>query len=293
MQHDTFPVLLFRLTGSLDTLFAINLFKVLEITNPHQNVSPGMVTNPACLGLAESRGQVLPIVDISRAVFGNEEPTKLWLRCEFARRQVLIAIHEVLQLEEAAWTSLEAAANLPGYSHSTHLTGVLKLKDGQLASLLDIDQVVETVLGRLDNPAVETPITLAGKQVVFADDSKLARTQVRQLLERLGANTRECVDGEEAGDVLIKIKNECAQAGVPVASVMPLLVTDIEMPRKNGFMLTEQLRQDPAFAGVKVVMYSSLAASETQRHGKASGADEVVAKFSDGALIDAILKLMC
>lgn len=293
MQHDRFPVLLFRLSGSPETLFAINLFKVLEITTPHNNVSPGMVSNPACLGLAESRGQVLPIVDVSRAVFGAAGECNIWLRCEFTRRQILIGISEVLHLEEALWTSLEAAAKLPGYSASSHLTGVLRLEDGQMASVLDIDCVVDDVLGRLENPQVEAPASLAGKQVLFADDSRLAREQVRQLLERLGAKTCECVDGQNAGEQLMRIKNECAEAGVPVASVMPLVVTDIEMPKKNGFMVAEQIRNDPAFAGVKVVMYSSLSASETSRHGKASGADEVVGKFSNAALAEAIIKLMC
>ncbi len=292
-QHDRFPVLLFRLSGALDTLFAINLFKVLEITSPHHNVSPGMVNNPACLGLAESRGQVLPIVDLSRAIFGNTEECKIWLRCEFSRRQVLIAISEVLHLEEASWTSLEAAANLPWYAGSHHLTGVLRLEDGQLASVLDVDRIVDDVLGREANPEIEAPAALAGKQVVFADDSRLAREQVRALLQKLGAQTCECVDGEDAGQALTRIKNECALAGVPVASVMPLVVTDIEMPKKNGFMVAQQVRADPAFVGVKVVMYSSLSAGETQRHGKESGADEIVGKFSNAALAEAIIKLMC
>ncbi len=292
-KNQRFSVLLFRLSGAPDTLFAINLFKVLEITHPDNNVSPGMVNHPACLGFAESRGQVLPIVDISRAVFGNSAECKIWLRCEFSRRQVLVAISEVLHLEEAQWTALEAASGLHWYACSIHLTGVLKLENGQMASVLDIDRVIDEVLGHCDNPEIEAAPSLSGKQVVFADDSRLAREQVKVLLQKLGADTRECVDGEDAGNELVRIKNECAEAGVSVASVMPLVVTDIEMPKKNGFMVAQQIRSDPAFAGVKVVMYSSLLASETQRHGKESGADEIVGKFSNAALAEAIIKLMC
>lgn len=292
-DNERFSVLLFRLAGAPDTLFAINLFKVLEITNPHHNVMPGMVNHSACIGLAESRGQVLPIVDVSQAVFGRSEECKIWLRCEFSRRQVLIAISEVLHLEEALWTALEASSSLPWYAGSHHLTGVLKLEDGQLASVLDIDRVIDDVLGARENPDIEAPAGLAGKQVVFADDSRLAREQVKMLLQKLGAKTRECVDGEDAGNELTRVKNECAEAGVPVASVMPLVVTDIEMPKKNGFMVAQLIRSDPAFVGVKVVMYSSLSASETERHGKGCGADEIVGKFSNAALAEAIIKLMC
>jgi two-component system chemotaxis response regulator CheV len=292
-DNERFSVLLFRLAGAPDTLFAINLFKVLEITNPHHNVMPGMVNHPACLGLAESRGQVLPIVDVSQAVFGQSEESKIWLRCEFSRRQILIAISEVLHLEEALWTALEASSNLPWYAGSNYLTGVLKLEDGKIASVLDMDRVIDDVLGGRGNPDIEAPPSLAGKQVVFADDSRLAREQVKILLQKLGAKTCECIDGEDAGNELARIKNECAEAGVPIASVMPLVVTDIEMPKKNGYMVAQQIRSDPAFSGVKVVMYSSLSATETQRHGKECGADEIVGKFSNAALAEAIIKLMC
>jgi len=292
-DNERFSVLLFRLAGAPDTLFAINLFKVLEITNPHHNVMPGMVNHPACLGLAESRGQVLPIVDVSQAVFGQSEESKIWLRCEFSRRQILIAISEVLHLEEALWTALEASSNLPWYAGSNYLTGVLKLEDGKIASVLDMDRVIDDVLGGRENPDIEAPPSLAGKQVVFADDSRIAREQVKILLQKLGAKTCECIDGEDAGNELARIKNECAEAGVPIASVMPLVVTDIEMPKKNGYMVAQQIRSDPAFSGVKVVMYSSLSATETQRHGKECGADEIVGKFSNAALAEAIIKLMC
>lgn len=292
-DNERFSVLLFRLACAPDTLFAINLFKVLEITNPHHNVMPGMVNHPACLGLAESRGQVLPIVDVSQAVFGQSEESKIWLRCEFSRRQILIAISEVLHLEEALWTALEASSNLPWYAGSNYLTGVLKLEDGKIASVLDMDRVIDDVLGGRENPDIEAPPSLAGKQVVFADDSRLAREQVKILLQKLGAKTCECIDGEDAGNELARIKNECAEAGVPIASVMPLVVTDIEMPKKNGYMVAQQIRSDPAFSGVKVVMYSSLSATETQRHGKECGADEIVGKFSNAALAEAIIKLMC
>jgi two-component system chemotaxis response regulator CheV len=252
-----------------------------------------MVNHPACLGLAESRGQVLPIVDVSQAVFGQSEESKIWLRCEFSRRQILIAISEVLHLEEALWTALEASSNLPWYAGSNYLTGVLKLEDGKIASVLDMDRVIDDVLGGRENPDIEAPPSLAGKQVVFADDSRLAREQVKILLQKLGAKTCECIDGEDAGNELARIKNECAEAGVPIASVMPLVVTDIEMPKKNGYMVAQQIRSDPAFSGVKVVMYSSLSATETQRHGKECGADEIVGKFSNAALAEAIIKLMC
>jgi two-component system chemotaxis response regulator CheV len=292
-DNERFSVLLFRLAGAPDTLFAINLFKVLEITNPHHNVMPGMVNHTACIGLSETRGQVLPIVDISQAVFGRSDECKIWLRCEFSRRQVLIAISEVLHMEEALWTELEASSNLPWYAGSEYLTGVLKLQAGQIVSVLDMDRVIDDVLGDRENPEIELSASLAGKQVVFADDSRLAREQVKVLLQKLGAKIRECIDGEDAGNELARVKNECAEAGVPVASVMPLVVTDIEMPKKNGYMVVQQIRSDPAFSGVKVVMYSSLSATETSRHGKECGADEVVGKFSNAALAEAILKLMC
>jgi two-component system chemotaxis response regulator CheV len=295
MNGDHIQALLFKLAGAPDTLFAINLFKVLEIVNAQKSVSPALVRHPACSGVAHMRDNVVPIIDLSRAVFGEPARSKLWLWCEFARRQVAFEIAEVLQLVEIPWASMKPAQEIAGYGKSTSVTGVLQLEDGRLATLLDVDQIVVEVLGpgEQNHPVIddaqEVPI-LSGKRVLFADDSRMARVQLRALLEHMGAEVIECVDGEDAEHKLDELK--LASGAKPLADSMPLVVTDIEMPRMDGYSLARHIRADRGLDGVKVVMYSSLAADQSQRLGKDCGADEFISKFSDQALSDAISRLV-
>jgi two-component system chemotaxis response regulator CheV len=295
MNGDQIQALLFKLAGAPDTLFAINLFKVLEIVNAQKSVSPALVRHPACAGIAHMRDNVVPIIDLSHAVFGEPGRSKLWLWCEFARRQVAFEIAEVLQLVEIPWASMQPAHEIAGYGKSTSVTGVLQLDDGRLATLLDVDQIVVEVLGPGEqkievNLHPDEPPILTGKRVLFADDSRLARGQLRALLERLGAEVIECIDGEDAEHKLGALK--LASGDTPLSESMPLVVTDIEMPRKDGYSLARAIRADRGYDGVRVVMYSSLAADQSQRLGKDCGADEFIPKFSDQALSDAISRLV-
>lgn len=289
MSNENIQALLFRLAGAPDTLFAINLFKVLEIVNAHQSVSPALVKHPACKGVAKMREHIVPIIDLSLAVFGVPSNSKLWLWCEFARRHVAFEISDVLQLVEVPWASMEPSRAIAGYGELPTLTGVLRLEDGTLASMLDIDEIANEVLGPMPGGAESCGPVLAGKTVLFADDSRLAREQVRALLTRLGAEVIECTDGEDAVQKLSKLKTDGAHA---VAENVPLVVTDIEMPRRDGYSLVREIKADPRLGGIKIVMYSSLSADQSQRAGKECGADEVIAKFSDQALGDAIARLV-
>jgi two-component system chemotaxis response regulator CheV len=287
---DSIEVLLFKLAGAPDTLCAINLYKVLEIVNGHSAVSPPLIRHPACVALADLREHAVPVIDLSQAVFGTPGRSGLWLWCEFARRQVAFEVAEVLQLAQVPLTALEPADRIAGFSQSMTVTGVLQLDDGRLATLLDVDAIMLDIMGPVDRETRRFDRVLTGKRVLFADDSRLAREQVRGLLEALGADVIECVDGEDATRKLTAIKQACGSG--QVSATMPIVVTDVEMPRKDGYSLVRSIRADPALAGVRIVMYSSLAAELSQQKGRDCGADEFIAKFSDSALADAITRLV-
>ena len=73
-----------------------------------------------------------------------------------------------------------------------------------------------------------------------------------------------------------------------------LLVSDIEMPRMDGFALTEKVRADHRFAGLPVVLVTSLARREDRERGIACGADAYITKsdFSQNHLLETIERLL-
>ena len=78
------------------------------------------------------------------------------------------------------------------------------------------------------------------------------------------------------------------------ATKIDLLVSDIEMPRMDGFGLTGKVRADQRFAGLPVVLVTSLASREDREHGIACGADAYITKsdFSQNHLLETIERLL-
>ena len=64
------------------------------------------------------------------------------------------------------------------------------------------------------------------------------------------------------------------------------------MPEMDGFTLTRNIKQDPRFSGVPVIIHSSLTGKTNEEHVKKVGADAYVAKFNAMELAIAIQKVL-
>jgi two-component system chemotaxis response regulator CheV len=68
-------------------------------------------------------------------------------------------------------------------------------------------------------------------------------------------------------------------SGKRLNETLHLVLTDVEMPEMDGYMLTKLIKSDPRFAGIPVLMHSSLSGSSNQKLGQSVGVDEYVSKF--------------
>jgi two-component system chemotaxis response regulator CheV len=78
--------------------------------------------------------------------------------------------------------------------------------------------------------------------------------------------------------------------GRPANSMISLVLTDIEMPEMDGYILTKKIKSDPRFAGIPVIMHSSLSGMSNQQLGKSVGVDEYVAKFEPQRLSETLAR---
>jgi chemotaxis protein histidine kinase CheA len=117
--------------------------------------------------------------------------------------------------------------------------------------------------------------------ILVADDSITTRSLLRNTLETSGFRVRIATDGDEA-------------LRLAFAETFDLIVSDVRMPRLDGFSLTARLRADPRTARVPVVLFSSLDSDEDRRRGSASGANAYLTKgaFDRGQLLDVIGSLI-
>jgi two-component system, chemotaxis family, sensor kinase CheA len=121
----------------------------------------------------------------------------------------------------------------------------------------------------------------AAHGILVVDDSITSRSLERSILEAHGYRVRVAVDGVEALELLRAEKAD-------------LIITDIQMPRLDGFGLVEALKADERLKGIPVIIVSSLERAEDQERGLRLGADAYVVKrkFDQTELLNAIHQMI-
>lgn len=128
--------------------------------------------------------------------------------------------------------------------------------------------------------------------VYFADDSSVARKQISQTLDAMGLRHVGAVNGRQAWEELSRVAARAEANGRKVADFVSLVLTDVEMPEMDGFMLTRQIKADRRFAGIPVIMHSSLSGSSNHQLGLSVGVDEYVSKFEPQRLSQVLTRLL-
>jgi chemosensory pili system protein ChpA (sensor histidine kinase/response regulator) len=101
--------------------------------------------------------------------------------------------------------------------------------------------------------------------VVVADDSISVRKFVGRMLEKAGFRVKLASDGLEASEIVVQ-------------SGCHLLVTDLEMPRMNGYELMANLRQNPMTQRIPVLVVTSRAGAKHRDRAIKEGASAFLTK---------------
>jgi len=117
--------------------------------------------------------------------------------------------------------------------------------------------------------------------ILVVDDSLNTREIEKSILEAYGYQIMTAEDGEEAWDLTR-------------STLYDLVVTDVEMPRLDGFSLTERLRGDPRYRSVPIIIVTSREKDEDKKRGITVGADAYIVKgaFDQSKLLDTVRTLI-
>jgi two-component system chemotaxis response regulator CheV len=77
-----------------------------------------------------------------------------------------------------------------------------------------------------------------------------------------------------------------------VSDFIQIVLTDVEMPEMDGYVLTKNIKSDPRFAGIPVLMHSSLSSEANRQLGISVGVDEYVPKFEPHRLAEVLGRLI-
>ena len=294
-------LLLFRLghDAVLDRaeLFGINVFKVREII-PMPVITAVAGSPPHMMGMVDLRGQILPVIDLP-GVTGCTPKTGLniLLITEYARTTQAFAVESVEDIVRLDWKQVLSAE---GNSTSGMVTSIARLSGengDQLVQVLDVETILQQVMPtnelEVDPERIGPKVPLKpGTVILAADDSLVARTMIEEGLTAMGLPYIMCKTGKEAWDQLQAISAKAETDGHTVNDKIALVLTDLEMPEMDGFTLTRNIKQDPRFSTIPVVIHSSLTGSANEAHVKKVGADAYVAKFVAEDLANALRKAL-
>ncbi|MCK4708334.1 MAG: response regulator, partial [Gammaproteobacteria bacterium] len=124
--------------------------------------------------------------------------------------------------------------------------------------------------------------------VLVVDDSSVARNQIKRLLDKVGIECTLANDGQEGLDIL----KEWAKEDMPVEERINLVLSDIEMPRMDGYTLTTAIRNDPKLEKLYVLLHTSLSGVFNKSMVKKVGANNFVPKFNPDELAKTILSIL-
>jgi two-component system chemotaxis sensor kinase CheA len=176
--------------------------------------------------------------------------------------QVACLVDEVIRVQEIVVRSLGGQLR-----RVKRISGAAILGDGTLALVLDPPELIQESL-RYGGPPTQSAYTdKAAPRILVVEDSVTSRAFLQMLLERDGYQVQTAVDGMQAFAMLKEHEFD-------------MVVSDVDMPRMNGFVLTEKIRADNRLMTLSVVLVTSLDSADDQRHGIAVGADAYVVKSS-------------
>ncbi|HEY5803457.1 MAG TPA: chemotaxis protein [Lysobacter sp.] len=277
--HNRLALLLFRL-GSRQ-LFGVNVFKVQEVL-PRPPLFTLPQLPPAFSGAADVRGRTVPVLDLARVIGHSDdaagEPRYLVVT-EFNRSVQGFLVAGVDRIVNIAVEQIQPPPELGGDSH--YLTGVTR-HQGELIQLIDVESVLAESVPRASDAGNLTALPSHGgpREVLVVDDSRVARNQIRAVLQQLGLESTLLSDGRQALDHLQAL----VQSGQSPCDRYAMVISDIEMPAMDGYTLTTEIRRDPALRGLFVLLHTSLSGVFNQAMVERVGADDFVPKYSESEL---------
>ncbi|QEF98617.1 Gliding motility regulatory protein [Stieleria maiorica] len=203
-------------------------------------------------------------------------------------QSVAVVVDEVLAEQEVLVKNLGSRVR-----RLRHFSGCTLLPTGKIALVINAAGVVRTALGlKVDNePATRSapkstgraaagPDT-AGRMLLLAEDSVTTRVLLRNILESAGYEVTTAADGQQAWELIQERSFD-------------ILVTDIDMPRMNGFDLTAALRSREASADLPVVLVTARGSDADKQRGVQVGANAYIEKgnFEQRNLLETVAQLI-
>ena len=264
-----------------DVRFGINVAKVQEIV-VKQKVTPIPSSAFGIRGIFNIRDGLYSVIDLGLVLFNRE--TELtnktyYMLCNFNNQRNAFIVDSVVGIRRVSWSSLMKPDNILSGSETSNIIGILNL-DNDIISVLDFEKIVTDINPSSGLKVDEVVITddlqvIRGSHtILIADDSKMINKLLTDTVSKAGYKVISVEDGEQSMNLILNGNN------------IDLLITDIEMPVRDGLESSRLIRKEkPEFP---IVVFSSLASDSLRRKVEKLKLNDMITKPEIGQLVSRI-----
>lgn len=165
-----------------------------------------------------------------------------------------------------------------------NVSGITNLASGELCLILNMQDILHhdfnKAIASSSTPLLTSDV-LSYKRILVVDDSMTTRSMIKNILTNVGYTVDAVIDASEA---MIKLK----------LNHYDLIITDITMPRIDGYEFVEKLRTDEMYMDIPIFVISSLAKDVAMKRLKKFRIDNYIQKdhFSQNELIEKVKEII-
>ncbi len=261
-------------SSNLDRVMVIEKEKIITLENREAiNVNGEMVS---LVRLGEVAG-------LPRAASQEEDPkTCHILILQSAGQRIAFLVDEIIGEQELLVKNLGRQL-----LKIKNIIGASVLGNGKLVLIFDPVGLIKTAIDMNAGSAVRAQAAAGGGEekkkinILVTDDSLTSRMLIKSILESAGYKVTTAVNGLDAFEQISM-------------GDFDLLVSDVDMPKMNGFILTEKVRNDKRLSSVPVILITSLETKEDRERGIDVGANAYIVKksFDQSNLLEIVQRLV-
>ncbi len=296
-KNNELQLLVFKVDDSeTSSYYAINVFKtreVVEASRHHITQLPS--AHPLLEGTIVLRGTQIPILNLPSWLNITLSPEKIKksniLICDFNGILIGLRIMYAFRVIKRNWSEMNAPDSYRMGEEGLVMNDT-RLEDGSLCLILDYEKLLADVIPQAmvdpqlspSNIANSTiPEKLLHGTVLIAEDSRTAQRHLRQIFDNSKIDHQIFDNGKLLIDHIF---------AMPDPSIIPAVITDIEMPEMSGFTVLQKLKADSSTQAIPVIVNSSMTGDNNKREAKQLGADGFIDKTKSHDILPLIIEVM-
>lgn len=280
-------------------VYGINVAKVSGIVTFPDEIFESPGSPDYLLGMFDLRGDILPLIDLSKWMNIKSKDDvvreKKVIVAEFNNKQLGFVVHIARRLRRVSWADIESAMfSLSNEDQRGKITGTTRIEDGRTLLILDLEGILDDLNLHMPSSGVDEanqfkPTQKFDGTVLILDDSSTARKLLRNTMSEIGFDVVDAIDGEEG---LERLEQLYKNWGDDISQHLKLIVSDIEMPRMDGFHFAARVKQDIRFAKIPLIFNSSVSDKFSASKGKEIGAEAYLVKFNAKLFYEEITRIL-